>query len=212
METNRLVEQVVGFFTTVSLTRTPGRAKPPIKNLVSPAGAGSTGFFHGDPPMNRLALLVLLLATACQVSGPAVTGRSTWTERAVLEPVYVPAMCTLIGNATRSEVPTGHPLTVMWGWSAATEAQVKDYIRTRIEAVTFDGVELHGEQRGGIPYDQTAKLYRAVWMAEIGVVGSGIHRITYSLTFSEKIFDGKDYYGPGTDKEKQEDKCEIDVK
>jgi hypothetical protein len=162
--------------------------------------------------MNRLSLLVLLLAAACQVSGPAASGMPTPTAARVLEPVYIPAMCTLIGNPTRSEVPAGHPLTVMWGWSAATEAQVKDYIRTRIEVITFDGVELHGEQRGGIPYDETAKLYRAVWMAEMGVVDPGFHTITYSLTFSEKIFDGKEYFGPGTDKEKQGDKCEIEVK
>ena len=164
--------------------------------------------------MKRFAVFLILLASAaCQVSGPAVTaGMNTTGAGAALDPVFVPAMCTLIGNPTRSEVPAGHPVIVMWGWSAATEEQVRDYIRARIEAITFDGVVLQGEQRGGIPYDETAKLYRAVWMAEIGGVDPGIHTITYLLTFSEKIFDGTVYYGPGTDREKQEDKCEIDLK
>jgi hypothetical protein len=176
----------------------------------------STGYFSsGDLPMNRilLPLLLILTAAACQESSLTPTaGLPKPASGAAGEPVYIPALCTLIGNATRSEVPAGHPVIVMWGWSAATELQVKDYIRTGIVVATFDGVELEGEQKGGIPYDDTAKLYRAVWMAAIGVVDPGIHTITYSLTFSEKIFDGKDYYGPGTEKEKQEDKCEIEVK
>jgi hypothetical protein len=165
--------------------------------------------------MKRLSLLLLLMLTsvACQESRQALTpGLSEPAAGAAHEPVYVPAMCMLIGNETRSVVPAGHPVIVMWGWSAATEGQVRDYIRTRIEVITFDGVELRGEQKGEIPYDDTAKLYRAVWMAEKGIIDSGIHTITYLLKFSEKIFDGKIYYGPGTDREKQEDTCEIEVK
>jgi hypothetical protein len=175
-----------------------------------------TGFFSsGDPPMKRLLLLLLLMliSAACQESRQAaIPGRSEPAAGEAHEPVYLPAMCTLIGNETRSVVPAGHPVIVMWGWSAATEGQVRDYIRTRIEAVTFDGVELHGEQKGEIPYDDAAKLFRAVWMAEIGVIDPGLHTLTYRLTFSEKIFDGKEYYGPGTGRETQEDTCEIEVK
>lgn len=163
--------------------------------------------------MRRFAVLLLLLATAaCRESGQAAApGRPALTVGATLGPVYVPAMCTLIGNKTRSEVPAGHPVIVMWGWSAATEEQVKDYIRVGMVVVTFDGNEVEGEQSGGIPYDEKSKLYKAVWMAAVGVVDPGIHTITYLLTFSEIIFDGIDYYGPGTKNEKQQDKCEIDV-
>jgi hypothetical protein len=117
-----------------------------------------------------------------------------------------------MGMDARSEVPAGRPVIVMWGWSAATLAQVQDYIQFGIAAVTFDGRELKGEQQGGIPLDETAKVYRAVWMAAAGIPAKGLHAITYSLTFSRKIFDGTDYYGPGTKNEKQEDRCEIDVK
>jgi hypothetical protein len=127
-------------------------------------------------------------------------------------PVYVSALCTLMGMDARSEVPAGRPVIVMWGWSAATEAQIQDYIQAGIAAVTFDGKQLKGEQQGGVPFDDTAKVYRAVWMADAGHPTVGLHVITYSLTFNRKIFDGTDYYGPGTKNEKQEDRCEIDVK
>jgi hypothetical protein len=163
--------------------------------------------------MKRLRILILLLATgACSPAGwistPGISSRTVTPSG----PVYVPALCTLMGREVRSEAPAGAPVILMWGWSAATQAQVEDYIRAAIVAVTFDGDEMEGEQSGGIPYDENAKLYKAVWTASVGVVDPGVHTITYRLTFREKIFDGLGYYGPGTKHEKQEDACELDVK
>ncbi|MGB7537073.1 MAG: hypothetical protein WBM17_00915 [Anaerolineales bacterium] len=171
--------------------------------------------------MKRLAWLSLLLAmAACQPAAaeapstlaPAATTVAAKPTATEISPVYVPALCTLMGRDVRSDFPAGHPAIVIWGWSAAMEEQVRDYIRVGKVVVTFDGVEIFGQQQGDIPYDETAKLYKAVWMSNAGIPKPGIHKITYLLTFSEKLFDGFDYYGPGTDKEKQEDKCEIEVK
>jgi hypothetical protein len=182
--------------------------------------------------MKRLAWLPFLLAAAaCQPAATAIpTARATEAETAVvatttpfedtapiptetgLPPVYIPALCTLFGRPVRSAVPAGNPVILVWGWSAATEEQVKDYIRVGMVVVTFDGNEVEGEQSGGIPYDEKSKLYKAVWMAAVGVVDPGVHTITYLLTFREKLFDGFDYYGPGTKNETQQDACEIDVK
>jgi hypothetical protein len=183
-------------------------------------------------PMKRLVCLPLLIAlAACQPAAtPAPTTPAPTTTSVVLAsftqtqpptakptdtelpPVNVPAMCTLMGREVRSDYPAGHPAIVVWGWSARTEEQVKEYIRVSKVVVTFDGTEISGKQKGDVPYDETAKLYKAVWTSNIGIPKPGIHTITYLLTFREKLFDGFDYYGPGTGKEKQEDKCEIDVK
>ena len=171
--------------------------------------------------MKQLAWLSLLLAlAACQPAAtavpatpaPAATAEAAKPTATELSPVYVPALCTLMGREVRTDFPAGHPAIVIWGWSAATEEQIKDYIRVSQVVVTFDGAEISGRQQGDIPYDAKAKLYKAVWMSNTGIPKPGIHTITYLLTFREKLFDGFDYYGPGTDKEKQEDKCEIDVK
>ncbi len=171
--------------------------------------------------MKRLAWLPLLLAlAACQpaaTAAPATLAPAAITAAAKptsmeLAPVYVPALCTLMGREVRSEFSAGHPAVIVWGWSAATEGQIRDYIRVSKVVVTFDGTEISGKQQGDIPYEEKAKLYKAVWASNVGIPKPGIHTITYSLTFSEKLFDGFDSYGPGTDKEKQEDKCEIDVK
>jgi hypothetical protein len=167
--------------------------------------------------MKRIAVFFIifsLVLAGCQAAGSSTASRAhiPTSPPTEVSPVYVSALCTLMGMDARSEVPSGRPVIVMWGWSAATLAQVQDYIQAGVVAVTFDGHELKGEQQGGIPLDETAKVYRAVWMANAGVPAKGSHAITYSLTFLRKIFDGTDYYGPGTKNEKQEDRCEIDVK
>jgi hypothetical protein len=157
-------------------------------------------------------LLLLLCTTACLPAGQKPPLGVTIPTAGASAPVYVPALCTLMGGEVRSDVPAGHPVILMWGWSAATEEQIREYIRVSTVVVTFDGTELSGRQQGGIPYDKTARMFKAVWMSDIGIPKPGIHAVTYLLTFREKLFDGFDYYGPGTDKEKQEDKCEIEVK
>jgi hypothetical protein len=166
--------------------------------------------------MKRLqGLLFIVFLAACRAPGASTASSGSLpapvhiTENA---PVFVPAICTLMGNPVRTEVPVGHPVIVIWGWSAGTQEQVEDYIQASIVVVTFDGGNLQGVQQGDIPYDETAKIYRAAWTSNIGIPERGLHVITYSLTFSRKIFDGTTYYGPGTGNERQEDRCEIDVK
>jgi hypothetical protein len=160
----------------------------------------------------EILCLLLLASTACQTSVPAEPSVVPPTAAGEGAPVFVPALCTLMGQASRSQVPAGHPVILMWGWSASTEQQIRDYLAAADVTVTFDGIERVGNQQGGIPYDESAKVYRAVWTAEVGIPAPGGHTITYSLTFNARIFDGSAYYGPGTKNEKQEDKCEVVVK
>jgi hypothetical protein len=148
-------------------------------------------------------LILLIAAAACQPAGGTPEPPA---------PVFVPAMCTLMGNPPRSEVPAGSPVILMWGWSALTQDQMEDYLRAGIVRVALDGNEVQGRQQGGISFDKAAGIYRAVWTSNVGIPTPGLHAVTYSLTFREKIFDGFAYYGPGTKNETQEDRCEIEVK
>lgn len=155
-------------------------------------------------------LLFSLILAACQTAVSSTQAPPpTPTE---VSPVYISALCTLMGQDARSVVPKGRPVIVMWGWSAETMGEVQDYIDAFVAHVTFDGKDLSGRMQKDIPYDETAKIYRAVWMAGVGIPTPGLHRITYSLEFRKKIFDGTDYYGPATKNEKMSDRCEIDVK
>jgi hypothetical protein len=159
-------------------------------------------------------LIFFLFLAACQNAGlkagsSSPTAPSTPTE---VSPVYVSALCTLMGMESRVEVSKDRPVIVMWGWSAATMDQIQDYLDAGMAKVTFDGKELSGQMQKNIPFDDTSKIYRAVWMAGVGIPAPGLHVITYSLEFQRAIFDGTDYYGPGTKNDKLSDRCEIDVK
>ncbi len=103
-------------------------------------------------------------------------------------------------------------MIVMWGWSAAYDGAGAGLHRRGVVKVAFDGNVLAGQMQKDIPFDATAKVYRVVWMAGVGVPSPGLHVITYSLAFTREIFDGTDYYGPGTKNDKLSDRCEIDVK
>ena len=163
--------------------------------------------------MKRIPLYFLffsLVLAACQRAESSTRApTSTPTE---VSPVYVSALCTLMGMETRSDVPRDRPVIVMWGWTAATMEQVQEYVDAAVALVDFDGKDLSGQMQKDIPYDETAKIYRAVWMAGVGIPTPGLHVITYSLEFQKKIFDGVDYYGPATKNEKMSDRCEIDVR
>lgn len=154
-------------------------------------------------------LIVFASCNPIPTTGTTAQPPAAGTEPA---PVFVPAMCTLMGRDVRSDVPAGHPVILMWGWSAESQEQIEDYIRAAVVTVTFDGIEVQGMQQGGLPFDDSAGVFRAVWTAEIGIPAPGIHPIAYLLTFREKIFDGVAYYGPGTKNERQEDRCEVEVK
>lgn len=179
--------------------------------------------------MKRTAsLLFLLLAAACQAATPPVptetpqpqTATATYSATATKlpppthtptepAPIYVPAFCTLIGQEVRVTIPAGRPITLWWGWGALTEEQVGDFLDSGTTVVTFDGAEVKGEMQDGISYDEANKQHEVLWMAKLGIVDQGLHRITYFQTFSRKIFDGWEYYGPGTNNETQEDYCEV---
>lgn len=177
--------------------------------------------------MNRRPFfLLLLLTTACQPTAtpnPTVTPKPpsatstaaatqtppptlTMTEPA---PAYIPAFCTLIGRDTRISVSAGRPVFLWWGWGALTEEQVEDFLDASVTVVTFDGVEVKGEMQDGISYDEASNQFKVMWVKLLGALEPGIYPITYSVVFSRMIFDGWEYYGPGSSRETQEDYCEV---
>ena len=98
--------------------------------------------------MKRIPLYFLffsLVLAACQRSeSPTRAPTSTPTE---VSPVYVSALCTLMGMETRSDVPRDRPVIIMWGWTAATMEQVQEYVDAAVALVDFDGKDLSGQMQ-----------------------------------------------------------------
>lgn len=127
-------------------------------------------------------------------------------------PFYVYAQCTLMGGSGRTEIPRGRPLVVLWGWTAAGEDQMQDFIRLAAVTVTLDGKGISGMMKGDIRYDKEGGVYRAVWAAEAGVPEIGSHVLTYRVTFAAPVTDGVETFGPGSERETLADRCSIEVR
>jgi hypothetical protein len=138
------------------------------------------------------------------------TLRPTPTEEEIVqEPLSIPAYCTILGESDTRTVLFGHDIYLFWGWLASTEEQVVDFIKNAVFTVTFDGTEIVGVE----PSEVYAKDdgYGVDWVKPLGVLERGEYKTTYLVKFENKIFDGWDYYGPGSDYETIEDTCYLTI-
>jgi hypothetical protein len=103
------------------------------------------------------------------------------------------------------------PVIVYWGWLATTSEYVQDFLDTATIEVTLDGEEVRPESQSDIHYDSEDEGFVVSWSAEVGTLTPGTHRLDYHVTWSRKISDGWDTYGPGGDYEEEQDYCEIIV-
>lgn len=136
---------------------------------------------------------------------------ATPVPTATLQPIYVRAFCTSIGQSAKTVVPRGKPVTIIWGWGARTEAQINDHLQNNLTTITLDGKALKGEQMGGIQWDGASNQFKVVWGAPVGALEPGQHLVTYDVSWKKKIEDGDSTYGPGGAHEKAHDECQIIV-
>lgn len=115
----------------------------------------------------------------------------------------------------RSPAPTnlaaGSTIDIFWAWFASTRQQVQDHI----DAVRYD-VRLDGESlqwRQGIqPITEEGGQFVVYWYVASPPLTRGDHEITYSVTWTESIFDGAQNYGPGTGTPVETGTCRFTVR
>ena len=128
-----------------------------------------------------------------------------------VQPVYVNAFCTIIGNDKTTRVPIGTPVNIIWGWNAKTEAQINDFLENNTTIVTLDGKVIEGIQTGGVMKVESRDDLEVVWVSEVGILDPGQHTITFDQKITKKIEDGYNSFGPGTENETIHDECLIAV-
>ena len=168
----------------------------------------------------KVSLLILLavLLGACK-STPSVvppTVVDAVEEVAVpeekdVEPVEIPAFCTLIGLDADIPVASGTPVVITWGWVATTEAQVADHLEKNITTVTLDGQALAAVSQSDIHQLESNGYYEVVLYSDEVMLDAGRHALVYDVAWTESIDDGFDIYGPGGDIETLHDECYLVV-
>jgi hypothetical protein len=145
---------------------------------------------------------------------PPTPARPPAAPTVVPEPTVAPAIVMPYWSAIGESpvhVQKDQPVIVYWGWLATTPEYVQDFLDTATVVVTLDGEEVKPDTQSDIHYDSEEQGYAVDWSTEVGTLTPGTHRLDYHVTWSRKISDGWDTYGPGGDYEEEQDYCEIIV-
>jgi hypothetical protein len=144
---------------------------------------------------------------------PTLTPTITLTQTPVLEPVYIQPYCSMFKESPVT-VRAHQPVILKWDWDAVTEQYVRDHIEAALYEIRLDGRLIHaGYTSPAIEQVYNERLgstvWRYSWYAEVGALTLGTHRAERYLAWKWKIFDGWDYYGPGSSIETEWDYCDI---
>jgi hypothetical protein len=117
-----------------------------------------------------------------------------------------------------NEVPPplsmGTTIDVFWGWVASTEAYLQQHINNVIYEVRLDGQLLDNWRLyAGEAGQQADGNWSQYWYVPIEeALPSGMHTVTYRVTWRNAIFDGYEQFGPGTDTEFDSGSCTFEIR
>ncbi len=118
--------------------------------------------------------------------------------------------CDGSGNATPF-VSNEKIIQINLNWAAKTQQQVKDFLYHVQYAVTDNGVAIPSQPYLGNITAGDELGFRAPCGVAIAPLAPGTHIIRTRISFTKQIFDGQDYYGPGSPKETLDGTCTIVV-
>jgi hypothetical protein len=128
--------------------------------------------------------------------------------------VRVMDYCSLYGKSP-IEISQNDVVIIFDGWMAKEKELVIDHILNVDIEVTLDGERINFDYISEIvpDYDNNNNIegYDVYFEKYIGALPSGTHKVEAEIKWDQKIFDGWDYYGPGTSKEIIVGYCEIIV-
>jgi predicted amidohydrolase YtcJ len=115
-------------------------------------------------------------------------------------------------RASPIHVSAGDSIQTLIRWGAKTPAQLDDFDAAVRNAVFVDGTQVVSRiSHGARELVSGTNLVAVRATFEVGVLKPGRHAIRTQLTFSRKITDGFDWYGPGTANPAVEGTCTVMV-
>jgi hypothetical protein len=100
-------------------------------------------------------------------------------------------------------------VVVYWSWFTRTRAQMDQHLANaqysvRMNGATFNRVAVSTpEQRGG--------NFWVFYTADVGNLRPGHYEVEYRLTWAQKVFDGFEEFGPGSDNVQEAGNCNFNV-
>jgi len=116
-----------------------------------------------------------------------------------------------IDTPAPEDLAAGSTVDIYWVWYASTEQYVRDHLNAARYEIAIDGVPLRNLSQYRQPIEDTPGDYVVYWYAPVGPLAAGEYEITYRVTWAQQIFDGYNYYGPGTTRAVEEGTCTLTV-
>lgn len=105
----------------------------------------------------------------------------------------------------------GSTVDIYWTWYASEE----DYMQQHLDAATYEirinDTPLRNIDQYRLPAQESGDGLVVYWYAPVGPLVADEYTITYRVTWSEQIFDGYNFYGPGSTYAVEEGSCTFNV-
>ncbi len=149
------------------------------------------GLFTGCAAMiTAIATLLTVLFSIGIIklpSGPAPTLTPAASAQNV--PIEIPAYCGRSGKSSYAQI--GQPVTIMWGWSAASESYRRDYMQAVSYVLQIDGRNVDVSAASQTLTVESG-MYIVRWRLPSRILSQGSHQVVLSMELSRQITDGLD--------------------
>ena len=142
---------------------------------------------------------------------PTHTPMPTLSPTPVLPTVVIEPRCEE-QDLSPVTIRAHQPVTLWWHWDTLTPQQAQDHLDAVHFEIYLDGVFINPSRQTDILYVPDEGVYRVSWYAEVGALPTGTHLASRLWEWSTRIFDGWDYYGPGTSTVSEYHECVIIVR
>ncbi len=152
-------------------------------------------------------------ATSTPESGDPEVSPTPNPNSRVQQGVDVFALCNnrALGPAAPTNIAPGSTVDVYWAWFVSDPQYVQEHLDAVSYEVRVNGELLSNWRQFGTPTAQQGSSYAKYWFVPVGPLEAGEYTITYRATWREQIFDGFEFFGPGTLNPVEEGACTFRV-
>ncbi len=139
-------------------------------------------------------------APAIPTNSGSIAAPTTSGEPVVQDRVSVLVECDNreAGQPAPSNLAAGSSVQLYWRWFAKTEQQVRDHLSAAQYSLRVNSQAISRTRLSFTNITQRGGDYAVDWLAVIGPLDAGTYRVEYTVSWTQQIYDGYDYFGPGT--------------
>ncbi len=160
----------------------------------------------------KLVFALILISTFILSACDQTDSQTEEQIEDIKEPAGTTETSFVYMNCENEIVPIGNEIAIFYDWVTVTEEQNNQYFEVAQHYISIDGIPSSIKEEGLTGLEKTEDGYfgQQYWM-NIGALEPGSHTIITVIEFSERVFDGWEWFGPDSDYPSYEGYCTINV-